>query len=123
VYYYNLGVLILEEDKYEEAVDLFQSAIELDPDYSDAYYNLGVAYVNWGVELREKAVAERDDEDKRYLEKFELALPNLQRVIEDRPNDAQLWETLGRLYANLDRVQEAEDAFERADRIREIRGE
>ncbi len=119
IYYYNLGVLLLEEDKYEEAVEHFNNAIAIDPDYSDAYYNLGVAYVNWGVELREKAVAERDEEDKRYMEKFELALPNLERVVNDRPNDAQLWETLGRLYANLDRVREAEEAFERADRIRE----
>jgi len=119
IYYYNLGVLLLEEDKYEEAVEHFNNAIALDPDYSDAYYNLGVAYVNWGVELREKAVAERDEEDKRYMEKFELALPNLERVVNDRPNDAQLWETLGRLYANLDRVPEAEAAFDRADRIRE----
>lgn len=123
VYHYNLGVLILEEDKYEEAVEHFTNAIEIDPEYSDAYYNLGVAYVNWGVELREKVVAERDDEDKSYLEKFEQALPNLLRVVEDRPNDVQLWETLGRLYANLDRVEEAEEAFERADRIREIRGD
>ncbi len=119
IYHYNLGVLILEEDKFEEAIEYFKNAIEIDPEYSDAYYNLGVAYVNWGVELREKAVAERDDEDKRYLEKFEQALPNLERVIDARPNDAELWETLGRLYANLDRVQEAEEAFERADQIRD----
>jgi tetratricopeptide (TPR) repeat protein len=118
IYHYNLGVLVLEEDKFEEAIAHFTNAIEIDPDYNDAYYNRGVAYVNWGVELREKAVAERDDEDKRYLGKFELALPDLERVIEARPNDAELWETLGRLYANLDRVREAEDAFERADRIR-----
>lgn len=118
IYHYNLGVLVLEEDNFEQAIEHFNNAIEIDPEYSDAYYNRGVAYVNWGVELRERAVEERDDEDKRYLEKFELALPNLERVIDDRPNDAELWETLGRLYANLDRVQEAEEAFDRADQLR-----
>jgi tetratricopeptide (TPR) repeat protein len=123
IYYYNLGVLILEEDKFEEAIGYFKQAIELDPDYYDAYYNLGVAYVNWGVELREEAVEARDDEDKRYLEKFQQALPNLLRTVDHRPNDAILWETLGRLYANLDRVQEAENAFERADQIRTADGE
>lgn len=121
IYHYNLGVLILEEDRFEEAIEHFQNALDLDPDYEDAHFNIGVAYVNWGVELRERAVAERDEEDKRYLEKFEQALPHLERVTNVRPNDAGLWETLGRLYANLDRVEEAEAAFERADRLEEGR--
>ncbi len=117
IYYYNLGVLELEEDNFETAIDLFESAVELDPEYHDAYYNMGVAYVNWGVELREKAVQE-DDEDKTYREKFEAAVPHLERVVDVRPDDAELFETLGRLYANLDRVEEAEAAFERADELR-----
>ncbi len=122
IYYYNLGVLELEEDNFEIAIELFEEAVELDPEYYDAYYNMGVAYVNWGVELREKAVAE-GDEDKAYREKFEQAVPHLERVVDERPDDAELFETLGRLYANLDRVEEAEAAFDRADELRGTGGQ
>jgi tetratricopeptide (TPR) repeat protein len=118
IYHYNLGVMILQEDDYENAIKHFQDALSLDPDYHDALYNIGVAYVNWGVKMREQAVARREEDDKRYLEKFQLALEPLQRVAGNRPDDANLWETLGRLYANLDRVQEAEEAFEKADSLR-----
>jgi tetratricopeptide (TPR) repeat protein len=118
IYHYNLGVMILQEENYEEAIKYFQDALSLDPDYYDALYNIGVAYVNWGVKMREETVASRDEDDKRYLEKFQLALDPLQRVAGDRPDDANLWETLGRLYANLDRVKEAEEAFEKADSLR-----
>ncbi len=118
VYHYNLGVMILQEDDYELAIKHFDDAIALDENYDDALYNLGVAYVNWGVKLREEAVAQRNEEDKTYLEKFREALGPLEKVVRRRPDDATLWETLGRLYANLDRVQEAEDAFSKADSLR-----
>jgi tetratricopeptide (TPR) repeat protein len=117
IYHYNLGVLVMERGSFEEAIGHFENAIAIDPEYDDAYYNLGVTYVNWGVELREDALERGDDADRRYREKFEQALPHLEQALDFRPNDANLWETLGRLYANLDRVQEAEDAFKRADEL------
>ncbi|NIM22540.1 MAG: hypothetical protein GTN64_09035, partial [Candidatus Latescibacteria bacterium] len=46
-------------------------------------------------------------------------IPYFERVLVLRPDDAELWEQLGRVYANLNMQTEAQDAFDKADRIRQ----
>lgn len=123
-YQYNYGVLLLKENNYAEAIRRFQMAITVDPKYENALYNLGVAYVNWGVEMREAAEAEVQKKgrgakiNEAYKEKFKGALPHFQEVLKLRPDDAELLEQLGRVYANLNMQSEARDAFDKADKIR-----
>ena len=125
IYRYNYGVLLLKEKTYLKAIKHFQKAVEVDPDYENALYNLGVAYVNWGVEMREAAEAKAQKKgrgvkvDESYKEKFKAALPRFDRVLDLRPDDAELWEQLGRVYANLNMQAEARDAFDKADKIRQ----
>ncbi|MFQ5799141.1 MAG: tetratricopeptide repeat protein [Bacteroidota bacterium] len=124
-YQYNYGVLLLKEGEYPEAIERFQKAVEADPEYESALYNLGVAYVNWGVEMREAAEAAAQKKgrgakvDESYKEKFKSALPSFNRVLDLRPDDAELWEQLGRVYANLNMQTEARNAFDKADNIRQ----
>ena len=66
-------MLIIAEDllkknlgKYEEAIKDYDKAIELDPDYSDAYNNRGLA--------------------KYYLDKYGEAIKDFNKVIELTPN-------------------------------------
>lgn len=42
--YYYRGCAKMNAKKYQEAVSDFEKAIELKPDYADAYFNLGRAY-------------------------------------------------------------------------------
>ena len=49
---YAYGVFLLKKEKYPEAIEQFSKALEIDPAYADAKYNLGVAYLNWGVSLK-----------------------------------------------------------------------
>ena len=42
---YDLGMRYLEEQNYEEAIVAFTAAIEIDPNYADAYTGRGNAYV------------------------------------------------------------------------------
>lgn len=42
--YYNLGFVHGEEENWDEAINYFRRAIELDPKLSDAIYNLAVCY-------------------------------------------------------------------------------
>ncbi len=124
-YQYNYGVLLLKDSRYAEAIELFERAVEIDPNYENALYNLGVSHVNWGVAMREKAEAEAQRRgrgariDESYKEKFRSAIPYFERVLVLRPDDAELWEQLGRVYANLNMQTEAQDAFDKADRIRQ----
>lgn len=117
IYRYNFGVLLLGANDYENAAQQFNKAIELKEDYPSAHYNLGVTYLKWGAELQEKAIAEESDDDS-YKEKFELALSPLEKYLESNPEDANIWNYLGKVYANLGETEKSKTAFEKADQFK-----
>ena len=117
IYRYNYGVLLLGADKYEEAEVQFNKAIELKDDYTSAYYNLGVTYLKWGASLQEKAITEESD-DLTYKDKFGLAVIPLEKYLEKNPEDANIWNYLGKVYANLGENDKSKEAFEKADLYR-----
>ncbi len=116
-YRYNYGVLLLKKDMFQEAIDQFTKAIEIDPNYESAVYNLASAHINWGVKLRKEA---GEDQAKivRARELFSKAIPLIQKVIDLKPDNADMYETLGRIQTNLGQGKEAEAAFKKADEIR-----
>jgi len=61
LYRYNYGSLLLEAEEYEGAVEQLAKAVELDPEYSNAHYNLGAAYINQAVAVNEQ-ISAMDDE-------------------------------------------------------------
>jgi Flp pilus assembly protein TadD len=117
--HYNLGVFLLKEDKFEGAVHSFREVLRIDSTFSAAIYNLAAAYVNWGVAEQARLKKEGKDDDKSYQEKFKLAIPYLNKVTEEKPNDVQIWELLGQVYANLGDAAKAKDAYDKADAIRQ----
>lgn len=88
--HYNLGVFYTKNKEYERAVAEFEKVVEINPDDSDAHFNLGYIYAEYLVN-RKKAIeqfrhflrlAGSDDKDiewaKRYLitwETFEGKVP------------------------------------------------
>ena len=117
IYRYNYGVLLLQTQDFPAAEEQFLKALEIDPDYDNAAYNLGITYVTWGKQLKklEEETEEYSDED---IEKFKNALPYIERISEQEPDYAQMWELLGQIYSILDMQQEAMDAFKKADQLR-----
>ncbi|MEW6196258.1 MAG: tetratricopeptide repeat protein [Bacteroidota bacterium] len=116
-YRYNYGVLLLNSKMYPEAEVQFNKAIELDAEYVNAIYNLGVTYVRWGTDIREKAEAE-GQQDTSYQEKFKLALPLMEKYLQTNPNEPAIWDLLGKIYANLGMTDKSEEAFKKADEYR-----
>jgi len=123
---YAYGVFLLKREAYPEAIEQFKSALEIDPNYADATYNTGVAYLNWGVSIKaatDKALENQKKgskpikEDTSYKEKFKLALPYLEQGVQVRPDDAALWTQLARLYAILNMPDKSKAAFEKADKL------
>ncbi len=112
-----LGVLYRSAGNYEKAVARFQAAYDLDPEYTDALFDLGATYYNWGVDLL-RVADEKGEPSIVHKEKFRLALPHIEKVSELKPDDLQVWETLGTIYAQLGMQDKALAAFDRADKIR-----
>ncbi len=116
-YRFTYGILLLRAGEMEKSVNELKAAIEFDPEFKEAIYYLARAYVNWGVVIREQAEAE-GKQDQSYTEKFKLALPYLEKTGELSPDDAEVWELLGKVYANLGMAEESKKAFEKADLLR-----
>ena len=132
IFRYAYGVFLLKRDEFQQAIaqlELVGNAPgdTVDAMATDATYNLGVAYLNWGVAMKADAdkradaarAAKQKDvkEDFSYKEKLKSSLPFLEKAAELRQEDAALWQNLGRLYANLNMVDKSRNAFERADKL------
>ena len=78
VQHYNRGVELQEEGNYEQAILEYTNAIELDPNFADAYYNRGIAYKNKG--------------------EFDNAIADYSRAIELDPNHTWAYYNRGNAY-------------------------
>lgn len=92
------------KDYIAKAEQAYKKAIEIKPDYFDAIYNLGALYFNQGVKINDAAQTIADNakyaaEIKKADEKFNIALPYLEKALEIQPNDKNTLLSLKQLYA------------------------
>ena len=126
------GVFLLKQDKFEESIEELKKVLELGSELGestieDATYNLGVAYLNWGVAMKEaddkriEAAMKKGNknvkEDLSYKKKYEEALPYLEEATRMKRNDVTLWQQLGKVYANLNRLEDMKRAFAVVDSL------
>ncbi len=116
-YRYNYGVLLLNSGEFANAEEQFKKALEIDPNYENATYNLAVTYVKWGVALQ-KTADEKGTEDPEIKVKFQSALPYLEAYVQKVSNIPEVWEVLGQVYSYLGKLDEAQNAFDKADQLR-----
>jgi tetratricopeptide (TPR) repeat protein len=88
------GTKLAREGDLEGAAATLARAVELDPDLTDAHFNLGVV--------------------ERRRGRPEAALAALQRVVELAPDDADAYVRLGLLYLERRTYEEAAEAYRRA---------
>ncbi|MFN0159454.1 MAG: tetratricopeptide repeat protein [Bacteroidota bacterium] len=129
---YAYGVYLLKQEKTPEAIEQFavvesQKADTVDLIHTNSLYNLGVAYLNWGVALKKDSDQKADEavkakkkgfkEDMTYKEKFKSAVAYFEKSAELKKDDPFIWQQLGRLYANLNMPKEAEAAYKKYDEL------
>jgi len=117
-YRYNYGVLLLGKNDFAGAEEQFKKALEIDPDYYNASYNLAVTYVKWGAYINKVADEKGDLNNKEYREKYQKALPYLEKIVQNKKDDPQMWELLGKVYSVLGMQDDASNAFKKADELR-----
>ena len=98
----------------DKAKEKYKKAIEIDPNFFEAYYNLGVIYFNEGVELTDEA--NKITDNKKYQEakeiadnKFKEALPYIEKSLELKPDDTSIMATLKTLYYRLKMTDKYEE--------------
>jgi Flp pilus assembly protein TadD len=127
----NLGVVLYNQGRTEEAIKHYLQALQSYPDYADAHSNLGAAYAGSGmykeaIEACKKAIKINPDYAKAHYNlgvayggsgKYKEAAEAFQQALRIDPDDAQTHSNLGIAYAGSGKYQEATVAFKQAIRI------
>ena len=98
IFYNNRGEVYLREGKFDEAIDGFNTAIELQPDLAVAYNNRGLAYVGKG-------------EDEKGINDFNTA-------IELQPELAEAYNNRGNVYDDKGDFSKAINDFDMAIKLK-----
>lgn len=117
LYYYFLGYLYDVQEDAANSIEQYKKALELNPEYYEANYNLAVVYYNKArnilSDLNNLSLDEYRKQESEYLERatvhFKEALPYFEKAMEIRPDeDIQLLETLEGVYIRLKMTDKAE---------------
>ncbi|MBI2988172.1 MAG: tetratricopeptide repeat protein [Deltaproteobacteria bacterium] len=92
--YYNQGMEFFIEDKLDEAIQAYQNALQVDPNYADARHALAMAYAN----------------QNRLDQAIEVA----KKLIEISPDDELAYASLSIFYQRKGMIAEAESIAAKA---------
>ncbi len=117
-FYYARGVLNDNSKNFDAALADYNKCLELDSEYFNALFNLGVMYFNKGVE--EMNLANAETNFKKYEAKkavaettFKESLPFFERARSIKPNEAAVLESLKTLYYRFEMM----DKYNEVDAI------
>lgn len=119
IHYYAKSKSYLAEEKYEECIACTDSSIALQPDFADAYYNKGIAYLNMAVIANETSCKDANNpqyaiDKQKTLELYKNARPCMEMVRKLQPENQDRWASpLYRIYLNLNMG----DEFVEMDRL------
>lgn len=128
--HYNRGVELYDEEKYTEAIEVYQQALRLNPQDSFAKYNLAVVYQDQGkhdkaIPIYKEILKSFEDTNSRInlaaaynaQGQRDLAYQELKTAIEKNPDNPKPYSVLGR-YQELDgSYKEAENNYKKALKI------
>ncbi|HLL77211.1 MAG TPA: tetratricopeptide repeat protein [Pyrinomonadaceae bacterium] len=100
------GVEHFRRNRDREAVEAFRKAVELDPEYAEAYHRLGMAHAVLG---------EREEAE----EAFEKAVDLFEKKLRREPKDADALYRLADAYGRTGDYQKASETYRRAEKLRD----
>jgi len=109
------------EGLYTKAEKNLQRAIEIDPQYAEAAYNLGVLYLGRGEKLKITAAQmdfnnpDYDEVSQRSQDMYKKAIPPLEVYIAQDPNNSGVLNVLFQVHRNAGNNEKALEYKKRAD--------
>ena len=98
--FFAAGIMYLNQDKFDEAIEELSKSIEIKGDLYDTQYGLGAAYINKAANMFQKANDIMDV--NKYTEAIEeanavyaKALPYMEKALELKPDDVYTLKSLG----------------------------
>ena len=92
--HYNLGIVLSEQGKTDQAIDHYRRAVTLRPDYAEAHYNLGRLLVEQG--------------------RLDDAIAHYEEAVEINPSDPEAQNNLGVTLFGIGRVDDAIVHYQKA---------
>lgn len=122
---FNLGYLYEVLEERDLAVENYKAAIDADPEYFDAVYNLGVYFYNEAADLYKEAndlpLREYDQKGKALEDQARGSLaesmPYMEKAVELRPEEPIIWNTLSTIYTRLSMADKAEAAYNKYEEL------
>ena len=108
--HYNVGVISMEQENYEDARASYKKAIEIDPKYTNAYLNLSTTYVNEGNALIDEMnslgnsradIARYDELKSKKDALFSLGADVLEEALKNNPTSENIMIQLKNIYGAM----------------------
>jgi len=98
IVHYNLGIVLKEQGKFDEAITHYRRVLQIDPNHGKAHNNLGIVLRGQG--------------------KFDEAIIHYRRALQINPNNAEAYNNLGVVLEGRDKLDEAIACYQQALQIK-----
>ncbi len=129
--YYNQGLSLYDQEKYSEAIPYFDKALEINPNYKEAWLYKGLSLDDLGryseaITYYDKAISIDPNYIIPWYNKgiilgnqgyYEDAMNCFDKVISIDPKDAEAWYYKGVCLEVLGRLSEAEECYDKAEAL------
>jgi tetratricopeptide (TPR) repeat protein len=130
--WFNKGKALAKLGRYQEAIESFDKALAINPDYHNAWNLRGAVLNNLGryqeaIENYDKALAIKPDFDWAWnnrglaldsLGRYQEAIENYNKALAIKPNYYWAWSNRGTALGKLGRYQEAIDSYDKALKLK-----
>ncbi|WP_304062711.1 tetratricopeptide repeat protein [Pedobacter glucosidilyticus] len=120
------GVAYASNKQFDKAEEAYNKALEIDPSYADAVYNLAVIYIDRGNAFINQANAlpnTKNNEAKynalkgQFNAQLTKALPLLEKARELNPKDRNVAKALREVYVKLNKLDKAAELKKQLDQM------
>ena len=129
--YYNRGNSYSRQGQYQQAIEDYDKAIELDPNVAPAHHNRGISYHALGqneraIEDYDKVIELDPNDGRAYYNRgnsysrqgqYQQAIDDYDKVIELDPNDAEPYSDRGSSYHRLGQNERAIEDYDEAIKL------
>lgn len=108
--HYNVGVISMEQENYEDARASYKRTLELDPKYTNAYLNLSTTYVNEGNAMIDEMnslgnsradIAKYDELKEKKDSFFQQGADILEQGLKSNPENENIMTQLKNIYGAM----------------------